>query len=275
MRQILNIFSQYKEYLVLTACVLLSLLLIATDSNPQIRSIRTVTILTVGFLQDVFDFVPDYINLKGENRILRSQNLALSEEVSLRRNAAIENGRLHALLGLKEQETLPSLAANVVGKNFQPFRNTITLDVGEDDGVAVDMAVVSHAGLVGRVVATSAHYAVAQTLFHREMKTSAKVERSRVDGILEWNGGSWLKLNNVAKTLDVRVGDRVVTSEYSSVFPPGISIGIVGKTHEETGDLFQSIEVVPSANLYSTEEVFVILATPDPEKVSLQERAGR
>ncbi|MDH4068969.1 MAG: rod shape-determining protein MreC [Ignavibacteria bacterium] len=275
MRQILSAVSQYKEYLVLTACILLSLLLIATDSNPQIRSLRSVTIVTIGFLQDMFDVIPDYFNLRDENRILRSQNLTLSEEVSLRRNAAIENGRLREMLGLKEQTRYDNIAANIVGRNFQFFRNTITLDVGENDGVRVDMPVVSHEGLVGRVVATSSGYSVARTLFHREMKTSAKVERSRVDGILGWNGATHLMLTNVAKTLDVQVGDRLVTSEYSSVFPPGLPIGIVSRTQEETGDLFQTIEVIPLADLYRTEEVFVLLYTPDPARIALEEESAR
>lgn len=275
MRHILSAVTRYKEYLVLTACVLLSVLLIATDSNPQIRTIRSVTIVTIGFLQDLFDVVPDYFNLRNENRILRSQNLTLSEEVSLRRNAAIENGRLRAMLGLKEQIRFENVAANIVGRNFQFFRNTITLDVGEADGVHVDMPVVSHEGLVGRVIATSSGYAVARTLFHREMKASAKVERSRVNGILGWNGGTHLMLNNVAKTLDVQVGDRLVTSEYSSVFPAGLPIGVVSRTHEETGDLFQTIEIAPLADLYRTEEVFVLLFKPDSAKVSLEEAFAR
>jgi rod shape-determining protein MreC len=267
--------SGYKEYLVLAFCVLISILLIAGNNNPQIRSIRSFTILSLGFMQDVFDFVPDYFALREENRILRERNLVLSDELSRHRNAAAENSRLHRMLDLKEQSTAEYAAANVVGKNFQPFRNTLTIDAGENIGVKEDMPVVSHDGLVGRVVATSACYSVIQVLYHREMRASAKVERSRVDGILGWDGSRNLKLYNVAKTLDVVVGDQVVTSEYSSLFPPGLPIGVVAKTYEETGDLFQTVEIEPYADLYRIEEVFVLLRAPDPEKLMVEQETSR
>ena len=275
MRRIVYTLSGYKDYLALILCVVTSILLIASNNNPQVRSIRSVAILTLGFLQDAFDFVPDYFALKEENRILREQNLTLSDEISLHRNSAAENVRLRRLLGLKDQGSYDYVGANVVGKNFQFFRNTMTLDAGEAEGFAVDMPVVSHDGLVGRIVATSAHYSVVQILFHREMRASAKVERSRVDGILGWDGGPHLKLYNVAKTLDIVVGDRVITSEYSSLFPPGLPIGIVTKTYEETGDLFQTVEIAPNADLYRLEEVFVILRTPEGEKLMVEQEAAR
>jgi rod shape-determining protein MreC len=187
----------------------------------------------------------------------------------------MENVRLRKLLELKERGGYNYLSSNVVGKNFQLLRNTITLDVGEDDGVKVDMPIVTDGGLVGKVVATSSRYSIGQTLFHHEMRTSAKVQRGRADGILIWDGGAGLKLKNVAKTLDVQVGDLVVTSEYSSIFPPGIPIGVVAKTYEATGDLFQSIEITPSADLNRLEQVFVITAVVDTDRANLEQRAAR
>lgn len=275
MRRIVYTLSGYKEYLVLALCILISVILIAGNNNQQVRSIRSFTILTLGFMQEVFDFVPDYFALQEENRILREQNLALSDELSRHRNAAAENSRLHRMLGLKEQTSAEFAAANVVGKNFQFFRNTVTIDVGEDAGVTEDMPVVSHEGLVGRVVATSSRYSVVQILYHQEMRASAKVERSRVDGILVWDGGQPLKLSNVAKTLDVVIGDQVVTSEYSSLFPPGLPIGVVARTYAETGDLFQTVEISPYADLYRLEEVFVLLRAPDPEKLMVEQEADQ
>jgi rod shape-determining protein MreC len=229
----------------------------------------------MGAVQETFDVLPNYFDLEAENRFLREQNLVLSDQLSRMREAAVENSRLRAQLELKEKGLYRYLAANVVGKNFQLLRSSITLDVGEDDGVVTNMPVVTHGGLVGKVVATNAWYAVVHTLFHQEMRTSAKVERSRADGILVWEGGEGLKLKNVAKTLDVQVGDLVVTSEYSSIFPAGIPIGIVSRTSEVRGDLFQTIEVAPSADLLRLEEVFVITELPDTNKIALEHRFSR
>jgi len=275
MRRLLDIVLLYKEYLVLSLCILVSTFLLAGNNNTQMQTIRSLSVAAAGVAQDVVGIVPNYLDLEAENRFLRERNLTLSDQLSRMREAGAENARLREALGLKARSTYTYLAAQVVGKNFQPLRSTITLDAGEEDGVRFNMPIVTHGGVVGRIVATSAHYAVGQTLFHHEMRTSAKVQRSRADGILVWDGGAGMKLKNVAKTLDVRVGDQVVTSEYSSIFPPGIPLGIVTRTFEVAGDLFRTIEVDPSADLYRLEEVFVITQVPDTSRIVLEQRAAR
>ena len=275
MRRLLDIALYYKEYFLLTICIVLSVVLIASNDSPQIRRIRSITVFSMGALQDLFNVVPNYLDMGTENRFLRERNLTLTDQVSRLREEAMENVRLRKLLELKDRGGYNYLSANVVGKNFQLLRNTVTLDVGEEDGVKVDMPVVTDGGLVGKIVATSSKYSIGQTLFHQEMRTSAKVQRGRADGILIWDGGAGLKLKNVAKTLDVQVGDLVVTSEYSSIFPPGIPIGVVAKTYEATGDLFQSIEITPSADLNRLEQVFVITAVVDTDRAELEQRASR
>ena len=275
MRRIVDIIVFYKEYFVLGSCIIISILLLASNENRQIRSIRSMTVASLGVLQDAFGFIPNYFDLREENNILREQNLKISDELSRLREASMENARLRGLLDLKARTSYAYRSANVVGKNLQLLRNTITLDVGEDDGIAADMPVVSHDGLVGRVVTTSSGYAIVQTLFHKDMRVSAKVQRSRTDGILVWDGSSTLMLKGVARTLDVRDGDQIVTSEYSSIFPPGIAIGVVSKTFEMPGDLFLTIHIQPGADLLRLEQVFVIVHTPDTNRIALEQRAAR
>ena len=272
MKRLLDIVSFFKEYILLACCLLVSVILLATNDTQQIRTIRSLTVAVIGFFEDTMGFIPDYFNLRQENRVLREMNLVLSEQLSRLREAESQNARLRKLLDLKGQTQYSYVSANVVGKSLQPMRNSITIDIGESNGVRVNMPIVTDEGLVGKVVATSRGYAVGQTLFHADLRTSATVRRGRVDGILASEGGISLSLRNVAKTLDVQLGDTVITSEYSSLFPRGIVIGVVSKTVETPGDLFQTIEVTPSADLYRLEEVFVITHTPDTSRIALEQR---
>jgi rod shape-determining protein MreC len=141
--------------------------------------------------------------------------------------------------------------------------------------VKVNMPIVSEAGLVGRVVATGGRYAVGQILLNKEFRASAKLQRSRVDGILIWDGGPYVQLKNVAKTLDVKVGDVVVTSEYSSIFPAGIKIGVVSSTSQSPGALFQTVEITPSVDFSRLETVFVVMQLPDSSRLALDQRIPR
>jgi rod shape-determining protein MreC len=270
MRRLLDILGFFREYLLLAFFVIVSIALLATNDTTQVRRIRAITIASLGYLQDAFGFIPGYFELRRENRSLRELNVTLSDESSRLREASLENIRLRRLLALKERSPYRYAAADVVGKNLQLLRNTITIDAGSVQGVAVNMPIVTDAGLVGRVTGVSTEYAVGQIMLNKEFRASAKVQRARVDGIIAWNGGERLRLLNVAKTLDVRVGDVVITSEYSSVYPPGIRIGVVAGIRHDPSSLFQNIEITPAVDFARLEEVFVIIAGPDTARTALE-----
>lgn len=271
MKQFLNILSHFKEYIVLALCIILSVYFLTLNDNAQIKTIRALAVVGIGFAQEAFSFIPNYFALKKENTILRERNVALADEVSLLRESKLENLRLRGMIGLKERTPLTYIPAKVVGKHEQQMRTTITLDVGESDGVKYNMPMVTDAGLVGKVVATSRHYAIGQILFHKDFRASAKIQRARADGILYWDGED-LRIKNVPRTQLVKVGDAVITSPFSSVFPPGIKIGVVSTAVIESNALFYQIVVQPSVDLAALDEVFVIAAVPDSERVALEQQ---
>jgi len=272
LRRLYDFVSLFKEYIVFALLLSISVALLALNDSPQIRTLRSITVVTVGLLQDAVGIIPNYFDLRGENQVLREMNLTLADEVNRLREAKLENLHLRQMLGLKEQRQFGYQTANVIGKNLQLLRNTITLDVGENDGVRPMMPVVTDNGLAGRIVATGPRYAVAQILFNKDLRVSAKVQRSRVDGIARWDGGARLLLTNVAKALDVQAGDVVITSEYSSMFPSGIRIGIVVSARPVEGSLFQAVEIMPGVDFTRMEQVFIITAIPDSARIALERR---
>jgi rod shape-determining protein MreC len=272
LRRLYDFAALFREYIVFTVFFGISVSLLAVNDNAQIRTIRAVTVVSFGLLQDAFSAVPNYFDLRRENQVLRELNLTLADEVNRLREAKLENLRFRQLLGLKEKGQYSYVAANVIGKNLQLMRNTITLDVGEINGVRVNMPVVTHTGLAGKVIATSGRYAVAQILLHKDLRVSAKIQRSRVDGIVRWDGGNRLMLHDVAKALDVQAGDVVITSEYSSLFPPGIRIGVVNSAKPVEGSLFQAVEITPGVDFGRLEQGFVITSVPDSARLALESR---
>ncbi len=270
MQRFLHIIVAFKEYFVVTLLIIISLFFISNNDNTQVRTIRSYTVGILGFIQDGLSGIPNVVGLKRENEILRKLNVNLSAEVSRLREARLENLRLHEMLGMKNRGEFSLLAAEVVGKSLHLLRNTVTLNVGEDDGIKSDMPIVSELGLVGKVIATSSHYAIGQLIINKDFRTSAKVQRSRVDGIIAWDGGDFLQLKNVSKKQDIKEGDIVITSEYSRIIPRGIKIGIVTKVIENPGKLFKDIELVPSVDFSSLEQVFIITVLPDSERTALE-----
>ena len=274
LERLYNLLLFFKEYVILSGLIALSLVLLVLNDNTQVRRLRTIATVSLGVAQEQLSFIPSYFSLRSENNILRRQNIQLADEASRLRDARLENIRLRNLLGLKERSTDKLIAANVVSKSLTLSRNTLTLDMGEADGVRPLMPVVNEAGVVGLVISTSEQYAIVNLLLNTSFRASAKVERSRVDGIIAWNGVH-LVLKNVVKTMDVVPGDVVLTSEYSSTFPPNIRIGVVHEVAEELGTLFKTITVMPSVDVVRLEEVFVIARLPEAERIVLEQETVR
>lgn len=271
-KRLYDIVLLLKEYVVVAVFLSVSVFLLAFNDTPQMRTVRSYAIVAVGLLQNSLSFLPNYLNLRRENEALRELNLALSDEVSRLREGKLENLRLRQLLNLKEMGEHRYVGANIVGKNLQLLRNTITLDVGENEGVHVNMPIVSESGLVGKVISTTGHYSIGQILLNKDVRVSAKVQRSRVDGIIRWDGGQRLLLQNVARTDDVQAGDLVITSDYSAFFPKGIKVGVVSETRPLPGSLFQAVTVRPAVDFTALEEVFVMQFKADSSRTVLEQR---
>ncbi len=274
MQRLFSIILLFKEYVILAFLLVLSLILLGANDNRQIRAVRSYTVGFIGILQDAVSVIPNVIDLKKENATLRQLNVNLSDEVSRLREARLENIRLRQMLGMKEQSPCGLITADVVGKSLHLMRNTITISVGDDDGVRPDMPIISERGLVGRVLMASSHYSIGQLMLNKDFRASAKIQRSRVDGIIAWDGGEFLHLRNVSKTQDVKEGDVVTTSEYSSLFPRDIKIGFVSHINEKGGELFKDVEVTPSADFPTLEQVFVVTALADTERINLEKKAA-
>jgi len=258
-----------KEYLILTVFVVISLVLIFNNDNTQIRFLRAFAIGFVGTLQSGVSAVPNVFELQSENKYLREKNIELANEVASLKEAKLENIRLSKLLTLKEANVLGVISASIVNKSLVQTRNTITINAGENDSIKVNMPVVTDDGLVGKIVGVSKNYSIAQILYNKDLRISAKVQRSRVDGIFTYDGVGNLVLTNVPKAADVNPGDLIITSEYSNLFPGGIPLGTVLETGN-LDNLFKKITVKPAVNFNILEEIFVVKSQPNKEKSDLE-----
>jgi rod shape-determining protein MreC len=269
LQRLYDILYEFREYAILSGLVVLSILLMTMNDNPQIKQIRSISTVLFGVLQEKLSFIPSYIGLKSENELLRRINMELADETQRLREAKLENLRLRQLLGLKSQLPYTLKAARIVNKNLSLLRNTFTLDVGLTDSIQEHMPVVSDGGLVGIVTSVSMHYAVVNILLNTDFRASAKIQRSRVDGIIAWDGKT-LTLKNIPRMRDIQIGDVIATSEYSNTFPPDIRIGIISDVREQPGSLFKTIVITPGVDFVKLEEAFILISTPDAERVKLE-----
>lgn len=271
MKTLLSYLGNLKEYIIFSALVLVSLILIFQNDNVQVRFVRVIAVNVMGTVQSGFSIIPNVFELERENKTLRETNINLSKELSMLKEAKLENLRINQMLDFKTRTNYRVASGKIIGKTLIQTRNNITIDIGENDSVKVGMPVITDKGLVGKIVATSGNYSIAQILLNKDLKVSAKDQRSRVDGIISWDGEGKVRMKNVSKSADVQVGDIIMTSEYSNSFPAGIPIGYV-TTDGTLDNLFKNIEVECFVNFENLEEVFVLKYLSDDERKDLEKK---
>ncbi|MBZ0203083.1 MAG: rod shape-determining protein MreC [Ignavibacteria bacterium] len=271
MKTLLSYLGNLKEYLIFSALILISLILIFQNDNVQIRFIRVIAVNVIGVVQSGFSIIPNVFELERENKTLRETNINLSNELSLLKEAKLENMRINQMLEFRQRTNYAVVTGKIVGKSLIQTRNNITINIGENDSVKIGMPVITDKGLVGKIVATSASYSIAQILLNKDLKVSAKDQRSRVDGIISWDGEGKIRMKNVSKSSDVIIGDIIITSEYSNSFPAGIPIGYV-TTDGTLDNLFKNIELECFVNFQTLEEVFVLKYLSDDDRKNLEKK---
>lgn len=263
------VWRNFKEYIVLVLLLITSLITLSLNQKQEIKKVRA---MAFGTFASVTSVVSDLINstkLRSENERLLKVNSELMLQVNRLRNYGIINSELKGLVGLKDTSSLLLLPAAIVSKSFNKSQSTITINIGSTSGIKPGMPVINDQGLVGIVYSTSEDFSIVRTLKNIDLKITVKDERSRVDGIMKWNGED-LVIIDVPKTYDVEPGDRIITSEISSIVPIPIPVGVViGLSKIETG-IFNEVKVKPFVDFIRTENVFVIPIIQSKQKNDLE-----
>ncbi len=167
--------------------------------------------------------------------------------------------------------------ARVVNNSLDKRNNMLSLDKGGKDGIAPGMGVITPKGLVGIVTDTTAHYSLVMSLLHSATSVSARLKRGGFFGPLVWRGRdpSTMNLEAIQKYADVRLGDTIVTSGYSVVFPKDLLIGVVRLHHIEEGSFTYDIDVALSQPMVNLDQVYVIINPGRTEKEELEKKAMR
>lgn len=269
LRFFLGVWGSFKEYFILILLLIISFISLTLNQNPAIKRVRAIAFGSFAASTAVFSDIVNIAKVKSENERLREINAELMIQVNKLREYGVVNEHLKKLLAIKDTMKYPLIPALTVSKSFTIAQGTITLNAGSSSGVKPGMPVINEKGLVGIIYATSNDYSIARTLKNFELKLVVKDERSRVDGILKWDGED-LVIVDIPKTYDIEFGDRIVCSDLSSIVSIPIPVGVVVELkYVETG-IFNSVKVKPYADFSKIENVFIIEVVQSKQKDDLE-----
>ncbi len=250
------------------------LLLISTQNNNE-RRVPVFGTMAFGMFSEVQragTFVlnsgkglwTDYLSLqtvRDENENLKEKISELQVQQQEDRALMSEARSLRALLDFRAESPFETIAAMLIGSSPSPEFRTVTINKGKTDGVRLDMAVITPAGVVGRIVMPSARASQVQLLIDRNAAAGAMLERSRSQGIVVGQGSNYLSVNYLSRMSGIRTGDQVVTSGIDGIYPKGLLVGDVESFQLGVLD-FTEIVIRPAVDFSSLEHVLIILTPP-------------
>ena len=270
---------------VLAAAIILHVALISAQVNTasglpvlQVVTFGSFSELqrgTMSLIDGVRGIWTGYIALQQvqqENTALKQELQTVQVRLQQERAEAQRTDNLRQLLELRERANLDTVAAEVIAGAASPDFKTITIDKGSSDSLETDMAVISPAGVVGRIILPSRRASKVQLLIDRNAAAGALIERTRVQGVVVGTGDGLLHMQYVPGTADVKTGDLVVTSGIDGIFPKGFVIGTIDHADRGAG-AYHEIVIRPAVDFSRLEEVLIVRTPPASRTITAEEPA--
>lgn len=247
-----------KPFALLGIYIFFSVMLMNFSDTASLRGIRWAVLRTVGIIDSFKAELAWRKNMEAENEALKRENFKLHIANQKLREIVLENARLKEMLALEPDNNYKYIAARIIATGTENGINTRILNVGEQDSVSENMAVVNADGLVGKIIEVGKKESVVQLLMDHDCWVGVRLQKSREMGIVGWDGNPWLNLHYIPKNIPIEVGELVLTSGMSRIYPADLKVGLISKIDEDENEMFQKIWVKPAVNFNSIEEVFVI-----------------
>jgi rod shape-determining protein MreC len=208
---------------------------------------------------------------------LREINAVLAEENSLLRRKLEQRNQSLQPVGVMDSSIIKRfdfVTAKVVNNSTARITNFITINKGSDEGIEPGMAVISPRGVVGKVKSTSNHFSVVMSALNIDLMISGVMKRTGYFGTIQWDGNNpdYINLNFIPRHVEPMMGDTIITSGYSGVFPEGILIGTIAKKQLDEGAPFHNLKVKLAQDFRKLSYVAIVKSNLLPELDSLEQR---
>jgi len=259
MRGLLRYLLKHYAFLLFLLLEVLSFVLIFNFNSYQKAKYLNSSNVVTATIYNSFNAVGRYFSLASVNRKLAKENAQLKSLIS-----DLPYIRITPYSVVSKAEITDSvyrfISARVINNSVDKQNNYITLNKGRKHGIKPDQGIVNSEGIVGVITQVSESYSLGFSVLNKRWGASAKLQKSGTFGPLSWDGkdSRYANLTGIPFHVELAVGDTVVTSSYSSVFPEGIMIGTVHSLEKPDGENYYLIKVGLAANFRALSYVDVI-----------------
>ncbi|MGD8778659.1 MAG: rod shape-determining protein MreC [Ignavibacteria bacterium] len=264
-----NFYQNFREYIVLILLLLISLSFLPLNKNQSVQKIKTFAFGSFALLNSVVSEIPSIFSNEDELNKLRKLNAELMLQLNKLREYGIENNKLRNLLTYVDTSGTDLFPARIISTLVTKVQGNFIINKGRLDSIKIGMPVINDLGLVGIIINVADNYSLVRSLQNVNFKVSVRNQITNVNGVLSWDGNN-LVIKNIPTTYEMNVGDRIVSSDFSTLFPPSIPIGVVQKKEETISGILSNIVVKPFAELSKIKNVLVMDVVPSRQIDSLE-----
>ena len=263
MRNLLDFLARNNHWFVFVLLEVFSLILLFKYNSYQSSVWFTSANAVSGKVYEWDSAVGQFFSLVDVNRKLTERNVYLERQVAVLSEQVAKATKDTTLVERLQQDVMKgyeTIPAKVVGSSLDKLNNFITIDKGAADGVRKDMGVVCGTGVVGIVYLVSQHYSVLIPVLSSVSNISCTISGRGYFGYLHWNGGSTEEayIDDIPRHAHFKLGDLIVTSGYSSVFPPGVVVGRVKHVYNSANGMSYRLKITLSTDFGRLRDVCVI-----------------
>lgn len=278
MRNLLEFLAKYNHWFVFLILEVVSMVLLFQYNSYQGSAWFSSANAVTGKLYEWDANVETFFSLTKMNQELTQRNAYLEQEVqklsdslvSVTKDSSIYHRDQFALL--RNYRLIP---AKVVANSVDKPGNLMTIDKGSADGIHKDMGVISGTGVVGIVYLVAEHYAIVIPVLNTKSNISCMIQNRGYFGYLRWKGGvsDLAYLEEVPRHAHFKLGDYVVTSGYSAVFPPGVRVGRILHVFNSADGLSYRVQLRLSTDFARLRDVCVIDDAAMKERLEIMRAA--
>ncbi len=263
MRNLLDFLARNNHWFVFVLLEVFSFILLFKYNSYQSSVWFTSANAVSGKVYEWDSAVGQFFSLVDVNRKLTERNVYLERQVAVLSEQVAKATKDTTLVERLQQDVMKgyeTIPAKVVGSSLDKLNNFITIDKGAADGVRKDMGVVCGTGVVGIVYLVSQHYSVLIPVLSSVSNISCTISGRGYFGYLHWNGGSTEEayIDDIPRHAHFKLGDLIVTSGYSSVFPPGVVVGRVKHVYNSANGMSYRLKITLSTDFGRLRDVCVI-----------------
>ncbi len=262
MRDFFGNFARFGGFFFFVLLEVICFVLIVRFNKNQRDIYLNSSNLFAGYVNKKYDQWSDYFHLTLVADSLARENARLLEELSNKEISVViaADDTVHSQRDTILKSSFQLIPAKVINNSISKNHNFLTIDKGKLDNLEPHLGVVTDKGVVGIVRNVSPNYARVMSVLHRQMHISAALKNQKYFGSLVWknNDPTRVTLEEIPKHAQPAVGDTVVTSGYSSIFPPGIFVGTVENYRVEPGNNAYTITVKLGEDIGKIQYVYVV-----------------